>query len=67
MLTERFDRFLKTDEAKLKEADEIMALLKNSPEVEQRRRDHDEKRLARIRELLPQCEQVRKAKRPCRG
>jgi hypothetical protein len=67
MLTERFDRFLKTDEAKLKEADEIMALLKNSPEVEQRRRDHDEKRLARIRELLAQCEQVRKAKRPCRG
>jgi hypothetical protein len=61
MLTERFDRFFKTDESKVKEAEKIVALLKDSPELEERRQERDKKRLARIRELLAEREQIERA------
>jgi hypothetical protein len=54
MLTERFDRFFKADEDKIKEAEQIIGLLKDSPELKERIRQRDEKRLANIRRLIAQ-------------
>ena len=47
-----FERFFRTDDEKIKEAEQILALLKDSPELQERHRQRDEKRLAGIRQLL---------------
>lgn len=62
MLTERFDRFFRSDDAKEKEADEILSLLKNSPELKERQRQRDDKRVASVRELLAKREEIQREK-----
>jgi hypothetical protein len=61
MLTERFDRFFKSDAEKLNEAEQIIALLQDSPELQERTRQRDEKRLAKIRQLLAEREEINRA------
>ncbi len=59
MLTERLNRFFKSDEEKAAEAaDEIVSLLKDSPQLELLRRERDDRRLTRLRELLAQRDQI---------
>ena len=58
MLTDRFDRFFRSDEQKDEEANKIVSLLKDSPHLAELRRARDEKRLTRIRELLAQRERL---------
>ena len=52
MLTDRFNRFVKTDEENKTETERIISLLKDSPELEERARKRDLARLERLQELL---------------
>jgi hypothetical protein len=58
MLTERFDRFFKSDDEKIAEAESILSLMKDSPELQERARQRDEKRLTRIRQLLAERDEI---------
>lgn len=58
MLTERFERFFKTDDEKVREAEKIIGLLKDSPELQQRNRERDEMRVAGIRQHLADREEL---------
>jgi hypothetical protein len=58
MLTDRLSRFLKTDDEKTKEANDILSFLKDSPALTERAREREEKRLGRIREFLAQRDNI---------
>ncbi len=59
MLTDNFgDRFFRSDEDKVKEAGEILALLKDSPELQERTRQREEKRVSSIRQLLARRDEI---------
>jgi hypothetical protein len=60
MITERCNYFFRTDKEKAKEADKIMSLLKDSPALNEARRDRDKKRLSRVRALLAERDRIQR-------
>jgi hypothetical protein len=62
MLTDGFNRFFKSDEEKIAEAEEIISFLKDSPALEALRRERDDKRIAKQRELLSRLETLQREK-----
>lgn len=57
-MLERFDKFFKSDNDKLAEADRVLSLLSDSPAFRERQRELEEKRLETLRGLLAKREQT---------
>jgi hypothetical protein len=60
MLADGLNRFFRSDDDKVKVAEQVLRLLKDSPALEEARRARDEKRLATIRERIVERDRIKR-------